>query len=132
MSVQIPNLSRASSVGAVLAAASAVDLVGLMEDGSVGVFALRGLGPDGGAGVAERFLPRLQTILRGAFAPGFGISLRIWFRAVHRWAVEVAEPDELVEALYASPAQVVGIGLTSVPSRLVVPRAPVSRSAEWR
>ena len=60
MSVVIPNLSRQATVAAVLAAVTTTDLVGMLEDGSIGVFSLRAPGPDGGVGVDERFLPRLD------------------------------------------------------------------------
>lgn len=133
MSVVIPNLSRQATVAAVLAAVTTTDLVGMLEDGSIGVFSLRAPGPDGGVGVDERFLPRLQAALGNAFSPGFGSNVKIWFRSVHRWATELSDGEELVDALYAASARVVGIGAQPVPPATLLPfrRPRQARPAMW-
>ena len=132
MSVVIPNLSRQATVAAVLAAVTSTDLVGMLEDGSIGVFSLRAPGPDG-AGADERFLPRLQAALGNAFSPGFGSNVKIWFRSVHRWATELSDGEELIDALYASSARVVGIGAQPVPPATLLPfrRPRQARPAMW-
>jgi len=132
MSVVIPSLSRQATVAAVLSSATAADLVGMLGDGSIGVFALRHAGPDGGAGVDERFLPRLQASLRSAFAPSFANEVKIWFRSVHRWATEVGDGDDLLDAIYAASARVVGLALPVAPaSRLLRPSAALPTQAIW-
>jgi hypothetical protein len=133
MSVVIPSLSRQATVAAVLSAVSTNDLVGMLEDGSIGVFSLRAPGPDGGAGVDERFLPRLQTALTNAFSPGFGSGVKIWFRSVHRWASELGDGEDLIDALFDASARVVGIGSQPVPPAILLPfrRPRPARSALW-
>jgi hypothetical protein len=133
MSVVIPNLSRQATVAAVLAAVTSTDLVGMLEDGSIGVFSLRAPHADNGGGVDERFLPRLQTALGNAFSPGFGSNVKIWFRSVHRWASELSDGEELVDALFAASSRVVGIGMQPVPPATLLPfrRPRPVGSAVW-
>ena len=133
MSVVIPNLSRQATVAAVLASVTSTDLVGMLDDGSVGVFSLRAPTADGGIGVDERFLPRLQASLSNAFSPGFGSNVKIWFRSVHRWASELGDGEELTDALYAASARVVGIGVQPVPPATLLPfrRPRPARPAAW-
>lgn len=134
MSVAIPALSRQANVAAVLAAVTSTDLVGMLEDGSIGVFSLKGPGTDGGGGgFDERFLPRLQAALGNAFSPGFGSNVKIWFRSVHRWATELGDGEELIDALHASSARVVGIGAQPVPPATLLPfrRPRLERPAMW-
>jgi len=133
MSVVIPNLSRQATVAAVLAAVTTTDLVGMLEDGSIGVFSLRGPESEGGSGTDERFLPRLQAALGNAFSPSFGGSVKIWFRSVHRWATELGDGEDLIDALYASSARVVGIGVQPVPPATLLPfrRPRQVRPAMW-
>jgi len=133
MSVVIPNLSRQATVAAVLASVTSTDLVGMLDDGSIGVFSLRAPNADGGVGVDERFLPRLQAALGNAFSPGFGSNVKIWFRSVHRWATELSDGEDLVDGLYAASARVVGIGVQPVPPATLLPfrRPRPIRSAAW-
>jgi len=133
MSVVIPNLSRQATVAAVLAAVTTTDLVGMLEDGSIGVFSLRAPGPTGGMAVDERFLPRLQAALGNAFSPGFGSNVKIWFRSVHRWASELSDGEELIDALFQASSRVVGIGAQPVPPATLLPfrRPRQERHAMW-
>jgi len=116
MSVTIPALSHQATVAAVLSATTAADLVGMLPDGSVGVFVLNDL-----THIDEHFLPRLQTSLLHAFAPAFMSTVKIWFRSVHRWTAEVREADDLLNSLLASPARVVGLGLPPAPAFRLAP-----------
>jgi hypothetical protein len=104
MSVAIPALSRQATVAAVLSAATAADLVGMLPDGSVGIFVLNDV-----ANVDERFLPRLQASLVQAFAPAWMATVKIWFRSIHRWSMEISDADDLVNSLLGSSVRVVGI-----------------------
>jgi len=133
MSVVIPNLSRQATVAAVLAAVTSSDLVGTLEDGSIGVFSLRAPGPDGGVAVDERFLPRLQAALGNSFSPGFGSNMKIWFRSVHRWASELTDGEDLIDSLFAASSRVVGIGAQPVPPATLLPfrRPRQVRPAMW-
>ena len=123
MSVVISNLSRHATAAAVLAATSAHDMIGLLEDGSIGIFAIRtSSGPDGGVGVEERFLPRLQASLHYAFTPNAGIKARVWFRSAHRWAAEVFNADDLINILFDTQARTINLDLTQTPSLLTLRR----------
>ena len=110
MTVVIPSLPQPTTVAAVLAASTASDVVGRMDDGSIGVFGLRAPICRDDAGIDELFLPRLQGALRRSAALPGGVDLRIWFRSVHRWASEIGDSESLIDALFAASARVVGVG----------------------
>jgi hypothetical protein len=105
MSVASLSSRSASFPEAVRAAAAPFDAVGLLRDGSIGVLSLRGLGTDGGAGVEQRFLPRLQAALQrlGRLTGGEWF----WFRSVHRWASELSNCGDILDTLFDMPARLV-------------------------
>ncbi len=107
MSVATQYLPSSAIAAAVRAAAAPLDTVGILADGSVGVLSLRASGPDGGAGVEDRFLPRLQTTLH-PYCRSDG-TFRIWFRSVHRWAAELGTADDIITSLFDAPARPVRI-----------------------
>ena len=112
MSVVITNLSQHAAASAVLAAASVNDAIGLLEDGSIGVFAIRGSNdPDGGGGVEERFLLRLRASLHSAFSSNASFKDCVWIRSAHRWASEIFNADELINALLGGRAHAVNLDL---------------------
>lgn len=105
MSVATVSTRSASFVNAVRAAAPSPDMVGLLHDGSLGVLALRTLGTDGGVGVEQRFLPRLQAAVQ---RPGrLNGGEWFWFRSVHRWASELSNCGDILDTLFDMPARLV-------------------------
>lgn len=132
MSVATVDVPTAKLQPAVRSAANPLDLVGLLADGSVGVASLRSIGPDGGAAVEERFLPRLRVRLqvlcdRQALHPP-----RIWFRSVHRWASELSGAVDLMDTLFDTPARPIGLGIASG-SEIAAPsmKAAAGYPAPW-
>lgn len=104
MSVRAPALPSAVFESALHAAAAPLDVVGRLDDGSLGMLSLRSVGTDGGAGVEHRFLLKMQAVLaqvasRRAIGP-------ICYRAVHRWACELTDALDLLDCLFDAPLRV--------------------------
>jgi hypothetical protein len=112
-SISVPGLARQATIASVLASTTPTDLVGSLDDGTIGVFCLRfpDHGPDHGLwpSVEDRLVPRVQSSLRMSLDPEFLSRLRLWVRSVHRWATEVGDAEELFDLLSAAPSRVVGI-----------------------
>lgn len=115
MSVFVPALPLAVVASTVRAAAAPSDLVGMLEDRTIGVLCSRALGPDGGQGVEDRFLPRLQSLLL-TLCRHRALDLTIRFRAVHLWASELSDADDLVNLLFDMPVRMVPL-ISSPPRR---------------
>jgi len=131
MAVRIPNLPRRSAAAAVIAAAGATDLIGWLNDGSLGVFTLRSSIPDDGSDIDGSFLLHLQSYLRNDFVPNGGIDALIAFRSVHVWSSEVTDADDLIAALFAVPAAIVDIGLAPAGMPAMLCRPEPSRPYLW-
>ncbi len=121
MSVATHHLPAAAVAAAVRAAAAPLDAVGTLADGSVGVISLRASGTDGGAGVEDRFLPRLQASL-SHYCRDDG-TFRVWFRSVHRWAAELGTADDIIASLFDAPARPVRV--RQEPALLTMPFRPL-------
>ena len=103
MSVAVPRLPYDVVCCAVQAAAPS-DAIGALADHSVGILSLRSVGPDGGVGVEGRFLPRLQSCLTLACSRR-RVSAHLLFRAVHRWASELLDAEDLIDILFSVPVR---------------------------
>ncbi|PKU25578.1 hypothetical protein CWS72_05820 [Telmatospirillum siberiense] len=107
MSVSAPALPAPVLESAVRTAASPYDEVGPLGDGSLGLLSLRSVGPEGAAGVQHRFLLRMQTILAPVARRRDIGTVR--FRAVHRWACELGDANDLFNSLFDAPPIVLTI-----------------------
>lgn len=107
MAVNAPSLPAPVLEATVRTAAAPLDMVGPMGDGSLGLLSLRSLGPDGGAGVEQRFLMKMQTVL-APLARRRPIGI-IRFRAVHRWACELTDAIDLFDSLFDAPSVVLAV-----------------------
>jgi hypothetical protein len=133
MSVSAPLMSPNLLESAVRTAATALDVVGPAGDGSVGLLSLWSVGPDGGAGVEHRFLPRMQAIL-APMARHRDIGT-VRFRAVHRWACEMTDAADLFDSLFDAPSVVLTVSAFHSSSHFQLPRlAPFVASLlfPWR
>ncbi len=133
MAVSAPGLPAAVLESVVRAAAQPLDVVGPLGDGSLSLLSLRSVGPEGGAGIEHRFLMKIQAIL-APMARRRDIGT-VRFRAVHRWACELADAHDLFDSLFDAPPIVLSIP-TAQPStgRMARPMAPHMASLlfPWR
>lgn len=101
------RLPRDDLAASVQDATASTDPVGFLADGSVGALLLgaRPSGPLGDAVVVSRFLQCLMRAprLRGVSADQAAVQVE----AVHRWAGEVDDAQDLIEAL--SPVQITSV-----------------------
>lgn len=126
MSISAPKLPAPAVEGAVRTAAAAYDEVGPLGDGSIGLLSLRAAGPDGATGVQHRFLLRLQTLL-APLARRRDIGT-VRFKAVHRWACELADVHDLFNSLFDAPAIILTIPSAAQPSLALHARVPRDHS----
>ncbi|MDR3440526.1 hypothetical protein [Telmatospirillum sp.] len=113
LSATAPHLPTSVLAAAVQAAATPVDLIGDLGDGSIALLSLCSHGPDAGAGVEHRFLMHLQDFLtplarRGDIGP-------VFFRAVHRWTCELGDFTDLFASLRNAPAIPINISPQPAP-----------------
>lgn len=126
MSVAVPGMDRSLLQTAVRRAAEPFDAIGPLADGSIGVISRRNVGPDGGAGVEDRFLPRAQATFLTIGGRAVEAPQCFWFRAVHRWAIELTSAGRLVDALFGMPSRPIGVATPIAKSR---PYQPDARKA---
>ncbi len=106
MSVAAETASVNATIDAVRRAANASDRVGVLADGTVGILSLACRDSDGESCVEERFLDRFKG-LPAPRCPAHGEIIA--FRAVHRWAMELADDSDLIDALFGAPCRYVAI-----------------------
>lgn len=105
---------------AVRNAAGSLDMIGPLGDGSVGLLSLWSVGPNSGAGVEHRFLPRMRDVL-APLARVCDVG-PVRFRAIHRWASDVTDAADLFDSLFNAPAVELSIPQDPVPSHFAIPR----------
>ncbi|HXP95374.1 MAG TPA: hypothetical protein VN809_01590 [Telmatospirillum sp.] len=132
MSVSAQALPESILESAVRTAATSIDVVGPLGDGSLALLSLKPFEEDGFAGFEHRFLMRLQHVLT-PIARRRDIGL-VRFRSVHRWACELTDVYDLFNCLFDAPSLVLPmprIGI-SPPVPAPMPRLHVtSESFPW-
>jgi hypothetical protein len=107
MSLSLPGLSQRVLIPAVVAAALASDIVGELADGSIGVFAMS-FGQNVDNSREQRFQARLQAALPLARnESGPQLPSRAMFRSVTAYAAEISDAQDLVNLLFAMPAEAI-------------------------
>ena len=109
LSVSAPQLPASVLNAAVCATAGRTDLVGSLEDGSVGVLTFLPTRAGGASAFEQRFHARLRVRLLAA--SGANVCGRAWVRSVQRWSAELGSTDDLFDALAAAPRSYVALGL---------------------
>jgi hypothetical protein len=109
LSVSAPQLPAPILNAAVCATAGRTDLVGTLEDGSVGVLAFLPLRTGVATAYEQRFHARLRVRLLAA--SGARVCGRAWIRSVHRWSAELYAASDLFDALAAAPRTYIALGL---------------------
>ena len=117
MSVSVPGLAQYDLATATVAAATSCDIVGELPDGSIGVFSLLS-GQNIDSTRDEYFQMRFQAALPYVRADGGEAPNRILFRSVTAFSADVADAQDLVNLLFATPAEMVRL----------TPQAPVAAS----